>query len=406
MALTFADTHNMIPFLTKSDASEGFEQIIDLLNASVIQYALMDGIREAHKAFFSTQWKFLIHTILQCMRAKRTTWNEFGSSIASVVICLATGRKFNFSKYVFDSLVRNVDSSSKFYMYPRFLQLMINAQIADLSSHNTKYTSPVLTQKVFANMRRVGKGFSGVDTSLFDGMLVPQQVHDDFADDVTDDVADDVVDADAKPTPPSPTPATTPPPQQLFILSPSQVESTLPPSPHQSPIGPPSSPLPQQPHSHDAAISMDLFNQLLETCATLTKKVDDLEQDKIAQAIEITKLEQRVRKLEKKRKRMHPNRGEIAKIDAYENVTLEEIDPEKDADDDEVEPAELTEVIEVVTTAKLMTEVVTAAATTTATTTITVASMPKVSAARRRKGVVIRDPKETATLSVIVHSEP
>nr|GFA02875.1 hypothetical protein [Tanacetum cinerariifolium] len=29
-----------------------------------------------YKAFFSSQWKFLIHTILQCMSAKRTSWNE------------------------------------------------------------------------------------------------------------------------------------------------------------------------------------------------------------------------------------------------------------------------------------------------------------------------------------------
>nr|GEU92377.1 hypothetical protein [Tanacetum cinerariifolium] len=40
MALTFADTHYMIAFLTKSDASEGFNQIIDFLNASSIKYAL------------------------------------------------------------------------------------------------------------------------------------------------------------------------------------------------------------------------------------------------------------------------------------------------------------------------------------------------------------------------------
>nr|GEZ10078.1 hypothetical protein [Tanacetum cinerariifolium] len=40
MALTFADTHNIIAYLTKSNASEGFEQILDFLNASVIQYAL------------------------------------------------------------------------------------------------------------------------------------------------------------------------------------------------------------------------------------------------------------------------------------------------------------------------------------------------------------------------------
>nr|GEX73122.1 retrovirus-related Pol polyprotein from transposon TNT 1-94 [Tanacetum cinerariifolium] len=182
-----------------------------------------------YKAFFSTQWNFLIHTILQCLSAKRTAWNEFSSFMASAVICLTTGRKFNFLKYIFDSLVRNVDSPSKFYMYPRFLQLMINAQIADLSSHNTKYTSPALTQKVFANMRRVGKGFSGVDTPLFEVMLVPQKVHNDI--DAAAEDEDAVV-----PTSPSPTPASIPPSQQELILLSSQVETTLPPSPHQTPI--------------------------------------------------------------------------------------------------------------------------------------------------------------------------
>nr|GFC46156.1 ribonuclease H-like domain, reverse transcriptase, RNA-dependent DNA polymerase [Tanacetum cinerariifolium] len=44
-----------------------------------------------YKAFFSSQWKFLIHTILQCMSAKRTSWNEVSSSMASAVICLSTG---------------------------------------------------------------------------------------------------------------------------------------------------------------------------------------------------------------------------------------------------------------------------------------------------------------------------
>nr|GFC78988.1 xylulose kinase-1 [Tanacetum cinerariifolium] len=40
MTLTFADTHNMITYLTKSDANEGFNQIIDFLNGSSIKYAL------------------------------------------------------------------------------------------------------------------------------------------------------------------------------------------------------------------------------------------------------------------------------------------------------------------------------------------------------------------------------
>nr|GEU65371.1 hypothetical protein [Tanacetum cinerariifolium] len=332
-----------------------------------------------YEAFFLAQWKFLIHTILQYMSVKRTAWNEFSSSMALTVICLATGRRFNFLKY---SLVRNVDSSSKFYM--------------------------------------VGKGFSRVDTPLFEGMLVPQQAHDVAADDIADDVADAAAEDENVVEPTSPTPATTPPQKEL-LPSTSQVAPTLP----QSPIAPPSSLLPQQQPSlpsqpsHDATISMDLLNTLLETCTTLTRRVENLEQDKIAQALEITKLKKMVRRLEKKRKK-------IAKLDADEDVTLEEVAAEvpKDADaqgrqeesqaqvyhidlkhadkvlsvqDDKPEPTKLKEVIKVVTTAKLMTEVVTAAAST---------IIAALSAARRRKGVVIRDPKEIATPSTIVHSEP
>nr|GEV59342.1 putative ribonuclease H-like domain-containing protein [Tanacetum cinerariifolium] len=189
-----------------------------------------------YKEFFSPQCKFVIHTILQCMSSKRTSWNEFSSSMASVVIYLSTGRKFNFSKYIFDSLVRNVDSSIKFYMYPRFLQLMIRAQVGDLSSHTTKYSSPALTQKVFANMRRVGKGFFKVDTPLFEGMIVAQQADESAVEVNVDDVPavgvaddgvasvamDDVSAAVDEPYIPSPTPPTQPPPPSQDLPSTSQ----------------------------------------------------------------------------------------------------------------------------------------------------------------------------------------
>nr|GFB96334.1 hypothetical protein [Tanacetum cinerariifolium] len=50
---------------------------------------------------------------------------------------------------------------------PQFLQVIVNSQVDDLSSHTIKYTSLALTQKVFANMHRVVKGFSKVETPLF-----------------------------------------------------------------------------------------------------------------------------------------------------------------------------------------------------------------------------------------------
>nr|GFA42180.1 hypothetical protein [Tanacetum cinerariifolium] len=202
---------------------------------------------------------------------------------------------------------------------------MIADQVGDLTSHTTKYTSPILTQKVFANMRRVGKGFSGVNTPLFKGMLVPQQAANDVddvvaTDDAADVVADVVAHATIELTPPSPTPTTTPTPQQ-----------------------------------EDAKVAEDADVQ----------------------------------------GRLEESQAQVYHID------IEHAGKVLSMQDDELEPADLKEVIEVVTTAKLITEVVTAAALITAATIIVAPS-----AARRKKGVVIRDLEEIATPSTIVHSEP
>nr|GFA66540.1 hypothetical protein [Tanacetum cinerariifolium] len=138
MSSLFADTHSVVSILEKSDAAEGFEQIIDFLSGSYIHYALtvnphiyISYIKQFwntasvkrsadvtrlqalvdkkkivisemgyekpstkltfYKAFFSSQWKFLIHTILQSLSTKRTSWNEFSTAMASVVICLSKG---------------------------------------------------------------------------------------------------------------------------------------------------------------------------------------------------------------------------------------------------------------------------------------------------------------------------
>nr|GEU62304.1 hypothetical protein [Tanacetum cinerariifolium] len=92
-------------------------------------------------------------------------------------------------------------------------------------------------------------------------------------------------------------------------------------------------------------------------------------------------------------------------------IDLEHVDKVLSMQDDVIEPAELQEVVELVTTAKLMTEVVIAASATitvaapilTTVAALTLTTAP--SAARKRKGVVIRDPKETAIPSTIIHSE-
>nr|GEX26019.1 xylulose kinase-1 [Tanacetum cinerariifolium] len=417
MTLTFAKTHNMIAYLTKSDASEGFNQIIDFLNGSSIKYALTIN-PNIYVSCIKQFWNSVVVkkvndvTRLQALVDKK-----------KVVITEASIR---------DALC--LDDAEGVECLPNE-EIFTEKQVGDLSSHSAKYTSPALTQKVFSNMRRVGKGFSGVDTPLFKGMLVVQEVGEGDVDEVpVEDVNaasvategdvsaanDEVPTVVHEPSIPSPTPPTLPPQPSQDIPSTSQAQPTPPLSPQVQPQLPQ-----QQPQlSQDARISMDLIQNLIDTCTNLSRRVEHLELDKIAQALEITKLKQRVKKLEKRNKlkvlkfrRLKSVRlaqridtsddtvmddvskqgGIIANIDADEDVVLEDAkdvavekfaDVEDNADiqgrkaqiyqidlehvnkvlsmqdKEESEPAKLQEVVDVVTTAKIITEVVTAGSTT------------------------------------------
>nr|GEZ79356.1 hypothetical protein [Tanacetum cinerariifolium] len=354
---------------------------------------------------------------------------------------------------------------------------MIRKQVGDLSSWSTKYTSFAVTQKVFANMRQVGKGFFRVDTPLFEGMIMEQQVNKGDADVPAVDVAaegdvsaanDKVPTAVEEPSISSPTPPTPPPQPSHDIPSTSQVQLTPPQSPQVQPQSP--QPQPQQ----DAGISINLLQELMDTYTALTRIVEHLELDKIAQALEITKLKQRVNILERRNKlkvlklrRLKRVRsaqridtsydtiiddvskpgGIIENIDADEDVVLEDakdvvtdakdgqdtnIDENADIqerttespaqiykidlehankelsmqDEEESEPTKLQEVVDIVTNANMITEVVTATSTT-----ITAADVPIPAAttaaapSRRTNGVVIKDPEESTTTSTIIHSE-
>ncbi|GKC57454.1 hypothetical protein Tco_1085052, partial [Tanacetum coccineum] len=43
------------------------------------------------------------------MGSKSTAWNEFNSTMASLIICLATNQRFNLSTYIFDAMVKHLD---------------------------------------------------------------------------------------------------------------------------------------------------------------------------------------------------------------------------------------------------------------------------------------------------------
>ncbi|GKB64013.1 hypothetical protein Tco_0920199 [Tanacetum coccineum] len=199
--LKFADTHNMVAFLSKSAKSDGFEQIVDFLNTHPIKYALtinptiytscieqfwstvkvktinresqlharVDGkkliitestIRRDLQLVDEEGVDCLLNSVifeqLALMGSKTIAWNEFSSTMASTIICLATNQKFNFSKFIFESMVNNLDNlSGKFLIYPRFVQVFLEQQLDDLSTNESIYIALSHTKKIFANMRRV-----------------------------------------------------------------------------------------------------------------------------------------------------------------------------------------------------------------------------------------------------------
>nr|GEZ67814.1 hypothetical protein [Tanacetum cinerariifolium] len=53
------------------------------------------------------------------------------STMASAIICLANNQKFNFSKYIFDNMVKNLEAGVKFFTFPRFVQVFMNHQVEE-----------------------------------------------------------------------------------------------------------------------------------------------------------------------------------------------------------------------------------------------------------------------------------
>nr|GEV21004.1 putative ribonuclease H-like domain-containing protein [Tanacetum cinerariifolium] len=168
-------------------------------------------------------------------------------------------------------------------------------------------------EEIFTELSRMGNEFS---SSMASAVICLSTVA------ASVDV-DDVPVADVEPTLPLPTPTIQPPPPSQELPSTSNVISTPSPSLIVEPSSPSQQHQPSQP-THDAAISLCLLHTLLETCTTLTRKVEALEQDKVAQDFEIIKLKQRFKKLKRKNKFKVSRFRRLRKDDVIEQVQRKE----------------------------------------------------------------------------------
>ncbi|GJU61629.1 hypothetical protein Tco_1243464 [Tanacetum coccineum] len=143
--------------------------ITELTNAEIFEGMAnlgypIDNTFTFWKKHFTPNWKFMVHHILHCISSKSGGWDQFGSKLATALICLSTGRTYNFSKMIFEAMVANVTSQKKFLMYPRFLSMILEAKPANTNL----YLAYQLTKKIFGNMNR---GFAGVNRPLLANMI-------------------------------------------------------------------------------------------------------------------------------------------------------------------------------------------------------------------------------------------
>nr|GEU53957.1 hypothetical protein [Tanacetum cinerariifolium] len=79
-----------------------------------------EGISSFPDAELFENLSLMGYNILPNQSPESTGFNEFSSNIATAVVCLATNKVYNFSKMIFDGMVRNMNcKGTKFLMYPR-----------------------------------------------------------------------------------------------------------------------------------------------------------------------------------------------------------------------------------------------------------------------------------------------
>nr|GEU69226.1 ribonuclease H-like domain-containing protein [Tanacetum cinerariifolium] len=230
--------------------------------------------------------------VRKIVSAKTTAWNEFSSTMASAIICLATNQNFNFSKYIFDHMVKNLENEVKFLMFLRFVQVFLDSQVEGMVKHKEIYVTPSHTKKIFANMKRQGKGFSGKVTPLFETMMVQPQ----------EDMGEDLeIPTNSHHTPTVTQPSTSSQPQQKQKFKKSMKKITEVPQLSDSTQDVADEHVTTT--SNDPLLSGEdrlKLTELMELCTQLQSRVLALETTKANQALEIGSLKRRVKKLEKK----------------------------------------------------------------------------------------------------------
>ncbi|GJT67777.1 hypothetical protein Tco_1019257 [Tanacetum coccineum] len=150
---------------TFADGTLELQETIDTIVYTITEASIRNKLQLADASGITMLPNNEIFEGMGHMGSKSGGWDQFGSNIATALICLSTGRVYNFSKLIFDGMVANLKSKTKFLMYPHFPQLILDIQM----ENKHPYLAVTLTKKIFGNMKR---GFRGAPRPLLPAMLL------------------------------------------------------------------------------------------------------------------------------------------------------------------------------------------------------------------------------------------
>nr|GEU79843.1 reverse transcriptase [Tanacetum cinerariifolium] len=239
-------------YAVKRIFSEGFEQIVDFLNANPIKYALTVN---------PTAYTSCIEQFWATVKAKTVNWEVQLQALVD-----ATNQKLDFSKYIIESMGKNLDNVNKFLMYPRVGKIFSRKETAIfptmmVQAQEEMGEDEAINEEMDDSLERTTTTATSLDTEQYrgGGPRCQETMRDIVAQTRSERVSKIFND-----------------PLLTRVIPPQNGEDSL------------------------------KLNELMELCIKLQQKVLDLETTKTTQALEIDSLKRRVKKLKRrKRSRTH-----------------------------------------------------------------------------------------------------
>jgi hypothetical protein len=126
-----------------------------------------------------------LHTYIHCLSSRKSGWDTVGLELSSAIVRMVNGESYNHSKYIFEAMKRLTEgprSKERFLLYPRFFQLIINAQHQDIGPGGEILAITNHTVSTYDQMRQEysKSHFTGAITDTF-ARMIPAENNDEGA---------------------------------------------------------------------------------------------------------------------------------------------------------------------------------------------------------------------------------